>query len=566
MGPGYGLALMIRAPLSPCATRSRAQPCQQEGRWRISLDKSEARSRMSEFNHSDRTGSAGEPAHAIGMDDLPVFQQRWWVEIARGAAHLNEAQVIEDNIVVGRLPYVVQRNKAGFKCGGLFHWTHMGGPVISRHLPAEAKAATLRQLLSQLPRNVTLNFVCRPAPADAGIIREAFKAAGFERSTVIAYSLPPDAESIINRLSRKHAKHLISADRRLDVIDISAIRFIKFYGENLEEAGKISHSPLNIARDLIAAGSERNPPQVRTLAAKKRSGKEGGGSLVANSEDVLDAAIACAWDNERYYLWMLTRRREAGPSGKPHPDAVKLLVIKAMEHARSLGLIFDSDGVGSAGSGHFYDRIMKIPKMEPRDSYERYTLMQGWTKKYPLLETAAWLIYSRLSLLPRWLMSNAVVRATAGGAAMLLVTTVILCGSLFPFEYYDGGYPNGPLGYLLSTWRTWDRGCDLLTNILLYVPFGFFASCALPWRLPRVVRALLATLASMALASGIETMQFYDVGRVTSMGDVYANGIGAGIGALAAALGGPLLRSRFVGKLGSSARLGEVLARHARPQ
>jgi hypothetical protein len=153
---------------------------------------------MSELHDSDPARWAGEQAQAISMEDLPIFQQRWWVEIACGTAHLNEAQVVEDSIVVGRLPYVVQRNKAGFKCGGLFSWTHMGGPVISQDLSREAKAEILHQLLAQLSRNVTLSFVFGPASADAELIREAFKAAGFERSMVITYSLPPNVESVIN--------------------------------------------------------------------------------------------------------------------------------------------------------------------------------------------------------------------------------------------------------------------------------------------------------------------------------------------------------------------------------
>jgi hypothetical protein len=518
---------------------------------------------MNDLYDSAPARRAEEQAAAISMDDLPVFQQRWWVEIARGTARLNEAQVVEGNIVVGCLPYIAKRSKAGLKCGGPPVWTHICGPVISQDLSGEAKAEVLHQLLTQLPRNVSLHFVCRPTSADAELIGEAFKAAGFERSMQITYSLPPDAESIINRLSRKHAKHIISADRRLDVIDISADRFIKFYEANLQAAGKTSYSSLGIAHDLIAAGGERNPPQVRAVAARKRPEREEEGSPVANSEeDILDAAIACVWDNERYYLWMLTRRRGASPGGKPHPDAVKLLVVKAMEHARSLGLIFDADGVGSEGSGRFYDKILKIPNMEIRDIYERNTFPARLVRGYPSLGIAAWLIYSGIGSSLSWVGSNVVMRATADCAiALLLVTTIILFGSLFPFEFYEGrSYPGGgPLAYLLSTWREWDHGGDLLANILLYLPFGFLTTCALPRRLSGAARALITTLAGTALAGGMETAQFYDVGRVTSMGDVYANGIGVGIGAVAVALVGASLRWPLGGELAddrSAARSG----------
>jgi VanZ family protein len=253
---------------------------------------------------------------------------------------------------------------------------------------------------------------------------------------------------------------------------------------------------------------------------------------------------------------MLTRRVDASLGGKPHPDAVKLLVVKAMEHARSLGLIFDSDGVGSAGSARFYDKILKFPNMEMRDVYERPTFPHRLAKEYPSLEIAAWLIYSRIDSPLNWLGRNVVMRATASGAiVLLLLTTVILYGSLFPFEYYEGrSYPGGPLAYLLSTWREWNYSGDQLANILLYLPFGFLTTCALPRRLSGAARALIATLAGTALAGGMETAQFYDVGWVTSMGDVYANGIGAGTGAVAAALRWP-----YVGELAadrSAARSG----------
>jgi hypothetical protein len=94
----------------------------------------------------------------------------------------------------------------------------------------------------------------------------------------------------------------------------------------------------------------------------------------------LDAAIACAWDNMRYYLWMSTRRRhvENSPHQKPHPDAIKVLIVNAMAHARDLGLTFDADGVSTPGAKTLYSEILRIPNEEYRDVFERLTKYARW--------------------------------------------------------------------------------------------------------------------------------------------------------------------------------------------
>ena len=134
-------------------------------------------------------------------------------------------------------------------------------------------------------------------------------------------------------------------------------------------------------------------------------------------------------------------------------------------------------------------------------------------------------------------------------AILLLVTVFIVYGSLFPFEYREQSYTGGPVVYLLSTWRGWDRRGDLLSNILLYLPFGFFGASALPLRIPTAQRWLAATIVGTVLSCGMEVIQFHDVGRVTSMGDVYANAIGSGVGALAGVAIGGSVRWPFVREL-----------------
>src|ERR1700691_5042752 len=76
----------------------------------------------------------------IDQSSLSVFQQSWWVGIARGSARYIEAQVFEDGVVVGRLPYIERKNGLGIPWGISPHWSHLGGPIISQSLSDEVKS------------------------------------------------------------------------------------------------------------------------------------------------------------------------------------------------------------------------------------------------------------------------------------------------------------------------------------------------------------------------------------------------------------------------------------------
>jgi hypothetical protein len=314
------------------------------------------------------TVRCGNSAATKGIDrsSLPVYQQSWWIEIARGSSRYVEAQVLEDGVVVGSFPYIERKNALGITWGISPHWTHLGGPVVSQALSDERKAEVLRQLMAQLtPKSPFIfNFVCNPNAHDADLVRRAFINAGFNHFKQVTYSQPPQDAGVMSRLNGKHRSHINSADRALEVVEIGADEFTDFYEANLKAADLVSWSPLDVAHNLIVKGQQGHAPQVRVIAARKK-----------RKELPYDAAIACAWDKERYYLWMMTRRRpfDDGSDDKPHPDAMKLLIVKAMQHAQYLGLTFDVDGYASQGTKKFYTEILKIPDMEFRDAFERAT-------------------------------------------------------------------------------------------------------------------------------------------------------------------------------------------------
>jgi VanZ family protein len=124
------------------------------------------------------------------------------------------------------------------------------------------------------------------------------------------------------------------------------------------------------------------------------------------------------------------------------------------------------------------------------------------------------------------------------------VVAVIVYGSLYPFDFHDRAAPGGPVGALLATWRKLSGRGDIIANVLLYLPFGFFAAMALD-RLAWPLRVLAAMLLGLALCVAIELTQFYDLGRSSTMSDVYANTTGTLIGAIIAAVVGREFRIPF---------------------
>ncbi len=116
--------------------------------------------------------------------------------------------------------------------------------------------------------------------------------------------------------------------------------------------------------------------------------------------------------------------------------------------------------------------------------------------------------------------------------ALAVTVALILYGSLYPFEFHNYVDPAQGMRHLLSTWHTRSSIGDLLANILLYLPLGFFAAKTAV-RLPPLLRVSIAFLAGALLSMSIEYAQLWDLQRVSAMSDVYANSIGAFLGAVA---------------------------------
>src|SRR5579872_899283 len=115
------------------------------------------------------------------------------------------------------------------------------------------------------------------------------------------------------------------------------------------------------------------------------------------------------------------------------------------------------------------------------------------------------------------------------------IIAVIIHGSLFPYDFTARNGRIGPVHELISTWAQPPTSFgDLVANILLYTPLGFFG--VLAYRAAGWLRMTVVTLVGFVLCIAVELTQFYDVGRVTNMSDVYLNTLGTALGAFAGLL------------------------------
>lgn len=119
------------------------------------------------------------------------------------------------------------------------------------------------------------------------------------------------------------------------------------------------------------------------------------------------------------------------------------------------------------------------------------------------------------------------------------IAVAILYGSFYPFNFvsrhlihpYD---PHGPVGVLLESGFRLGPRDDVVANLLLYAPFGFFAFYAIRARV--VAAVALATVVGFGMSLAVELGQFYAAGRFQQISDLSANTVGMLAGALAAAV------------------------------
>jgi VanZ family protein len=116
-----------------------------------------------------------------------------------------------------------------------------------------------------------------------------------------------------------------------------------------------------------------------------------------------------------------------------------------------------------------------------------------------------------------------------------LTCALIAYGSLYPFHFVARASPLGVLAVFANSLHVHlDRGeiHDLLVNLLVYVPIGFFYVLDERRHHPAWRRCLNATLAGAVLSLCMETAQYWVEPRAPSLIDLLTNTISAAVGSV----------------------------------
>jgi hypothetical protein len=299
----------------------------------------------------------------------------WWLDVLSRSAHYRQAEVFEGDDLLARIPYFVRRSRLGFNWGRNPDWSPARPFICHPQLAHGKRIEAVVRLLKRLPPNISFYFSFREHADWSPDLIEAFERCDFEHSVAPTYEWHPDGPSVLDLMKSKARSQLRLAQKSLRVVEISCDAFLSYYSKNLELQGERPSRSLSLAKVLLDAGLSRRA--VRITAA-------------CNSANpaTYDAAIACTWDNDRYYYWMSSHRLNFPGSTdcKPHKDAAKVLILDAMQQAHSLGLIFDTDGVNSAGTEHMYRDILKLARADTRHVFRRMSRFVALYEKYrPLM-------------------------------------------------------------------------------------------------------------------------------------------------------------------------------------
>jgi hypothetical protein len=238
-------------------------------------------------------------------------------------------------------------------------FTHLMGPVVE---PGPGKPQTqlsrrlsiIRDLIDQLPRYDLFRQALDSSIAD-GL---AFQDRGFRVS--MNYTFEIDCRSslaeIWNSMNFKVRQHIRRAEEKLSVESVTdPNEFLHFYMANLKKRRRTTFIEFETFPDAFAESQARDSGEI--LSARWPDGKSA-------------AMVYLAWGHGIMFYLLSTRAYDRADNG-----SVNLLIWSAIKRAHERGLLFDLDGVSTAGTARFLSGFGG--QLKARMIVERSALVYG---------------------------------------------------------------------------------------------------------------------------------------------------------------------------------------------
>ncbi|MGB0631604.1 MAG: VanZ family protein [Alphaproteobacteria bacterium] len=112
---------------------------------------------------------------------------------------------------------------------------------------------------------------------------------------------------------------------------------------------------------------------------------------------------------------------------------------------------------------------------------------------------------------------------------------LIVYGSLYPFDFSLSALGGIDIELFLADWRLFSSRGDLLGNIGLFLPYGFFGMLAVRLDQSKAGRFAVLAVFGLFVAAWLQFLQLALPSRDAALGDVIWNAVGLALGAAAAA-------------------------------
>lgn len=282
-----------------------------------------------------------------------------WVQAQKVTSSKPEISNIE------KLDFFIGRDESGQLRGGDLPWQYMQG-VCDGQVSSKEKRKQFGHTLAQLPSHVSYVFKADPNIRDQSIVRDAFARAGFinEKRTTLIYRAEPGTDPLDAMKSDARTK-IRKGRRELEFTSMGIDAFFDHYRANLGE--KPSHFFLNIDQALLRQAVNPEHAQAEIIAVRRKA------DGTDKPQPVEAAAIISNGADGYCKLLRLTFRRmaEADDAPPPHQQALKVLIVEAMQRATERGLPLDVDGF-TPGGNTLYSRFGGFQPMV-HDQFTRLT-------------------------------------------------------------------------------------------------------------------------------------------------------------------------------------------------